>query len=87
MPDRRIRMETGNSGMSRSVEYSLLETRFPKEYGIIARQKQPQYFAVTMPFTKDLHRLQRVIQRFNREQTPVEEFKEIYLSGNILEHL
>ena len=73
--------------MNRDVKYSLLGTRFSKEYGIIAKEGQAQYFAVTIPFTKDLQRAQQIIQRLNRERMPIEEFKDIYLSGNILEHI
>ena len=76
-----------DSSIDGRITYRLLEARFSKKYGVIACQESSQSFAAAMPFTKDLCRLQEIIQQLNQAQTSIEEFKERYLNGKILEDL
>ena len=67
-----------------SVSYSLLRNRGTGRYGILARQKQPECLAATMPFTEDLALLRKILRRLNREQPTIKEFQDLYLSGRLM---
>ena len=67
------------------VNYSVFEAICPTAYGILAHMETTGLQAATTPFSQDRDRVKRLVEFLNQKQVPFERFRELFLSGNMLQ--
>ena len=66
------------------VEYHVLDGGLEKKYGIWV-QSSGEAFTAMAPFTRDREAVSRLVERWNREQLPIGQFREMILLGELME--
>ena len=67
-----------------AVEYHLLEGGLERKVGVWARTGENDY-VVMQPFSRDREAVCRLVEQWNREQMPVQKFREMILLGQLME--
>ena len=66
-----------------AVEYHLLEGGLERKVGVWAQTGDGDYL-VMQPFSRDRTAVCRLVEQWNREQMPVQKFREMILLGELM---
>ena len=66
-----------------AVEYHLLESGLEQKVGVWARSGDDDYL-VMQPFSRDRETVCRLVEQWNKEQMPIQKFREMILLGELM---
>ena len=69
--------------MAGQVKYSLVVCTATGKYGVIARETESGAWAFACPFSADKGQVDELVDRLDRDQTPLEAFEDAFLRGEL----
>ena len=66
------------------VRYQVLETRYPRRFGIRGESWDPACQLVVLLYSRDRAEVEQLVQALNRDQVPLQEAQERFLCGEDL---